>query len=79
PAASVEALNASLKEAAIREVLQATGGTSGAVTTTTGTVGKVTGAVGQVVPGTTVGLTGAVTGAVGGLTSVPVVTPPPAS
>ena len=43
PAASVEPLNASLKEAAIRDVLQATGGTSGAVTTVTGTVGGLTG------------------------------------
>jgi hypothetical protein len=86
PAASVEPLNASLKEAAIREVLQATGGTSGAVTTVTGTVGGLTGtatgAVGGLAgtaTGATVGLTGAVTGAVGGLSGVPVVTPPPAT
>jgi hypothetical protein len=71
PAASVEPLNASLKEAAIREVLQATDGTSGAVTTVTGTVGGLTGTA----TGSTVGLTGAVTGAVGGLSSVPVVAP----
>jgi hypothetical protein len=75
PAASVEALNASLKEAANREVLQATGGAvSGTVGTTGGTSGAVT-----TVTGATVGLTGAATGAVGGLTSVPVVTTPPAS
>src|SRR5258705_995833 len=98
PAASVEALNASLKEAAIREVPQATGGavngpagatgdTSGAVTTVTGKVSTVTGAVGQALPGVAGtaaggavgGLTGTATGAVGGLTSVPVVTPPPAT
>ena len=85
PKASVEPLNAALKEAAIREIQQATG----AVSTVTGTVGKVTGAVGTVVPGVAgtasgvvVGLagtaTGAVGGAVGGLTPVPVVTALPA-
>src|SRR5213594_1557516 len=76
PAASVEALNASLKEAAIREVLQATGGavngpagttggTSGAVTTVTGQVSTVTGPVGQALPGVAGTAAG---GAVGGLT-----------
>jgi len=75
PAASVEPLNASLKEAAIREVLQATGGTvsgtvgatggtSGTGTTATGTAGKVTGTAGQVVTG----VAGTATGAVSGLT-----------
>jgi hypothetical protein len=74
PAASVEPLNAALKEAAIRDILQATGGavngsagstggTSGAVTTVTGTVGTVAGAVGNVVPG----VAGAASGVLGGL------------
>src|SRR4029434_2066440 len=63
PAASVEALNASLKEAAIRDILLATGGTSDVVTTVTGTVSALTGTVGQVVPGGA----GIAAGAVGGL------------
>jgi hypothetical protein len=74
PAASMEQLNAALKEAAIRDILQATGGagtgpagstggTSGAVTTVTGTVGKATGTVGQVLPG----VAGTASGVVGGL------------
>src|SRR4030095_15296486 len=63
PAASVEALNASLKEAAIRDILRATGGTSDVVTTVTGTVSDLTGTVGQVVPGGA----GIAAGAVGGL------------
>src|SRR4030095_6266322 len=63
PAASVEALNASLKEAAIRDILLATGGTSDVVTTVTGTVSDLTGTVGQVVPGGA----GIAAGAVGGL------------
>jgi hypothetical protein len=82
PAASVEPLNAALKEAAIRDILQATGGTSGTVTTVTGTV---TGTVDPVRPGVAgtasgvvSGLTGTASGVVGGLSPARVVTPPPA-
>ena len=90
PAASVEPLNTALKEAAIREILPATGGavngppastgrtvgavTGGVVGTATGMVGGLTGTA----TGVTGGLTGAVSGAVGGLAPVPVtvVAPP---
>ena len=83
PAASVEPLNAAMKEAAIREILQATGGTvngpaastggtGGEVTTVTGTVGKATGSVAGGLAGTTTGLVGGLagtaTGVTGGLT-----------
>jgi FecR protein len=91
PAASVEPLNTALKEAAIREILPATGGavngppastgrtvgavTGGVVGTATGVVGGLTGTA----TGVTGGLTGAVSGAVGGLAPVPVtVVAPPA-
>ena len=78
PAASVEPLNAAMKEAAIREILQATGGTvngpaastggtGGAVTTVTGTVGKATGSVVGTATGAVGGLTGATGGVAGGL------------
>jgi hypothetical protein len=88
PVASVEPLNTALKEAAIREILQATGASTGgtvdAVTTATGGVaggltGTATGMVGGLTgtaTGVTGGLTGAVGGAVGGLAPVPVTVVP---
>ena len=74
PKASVEPLNTALREAAIREIQQvtggavngpagSTGGTTGAVSTVTDTVGTVTGAVGNVVSG----VAGTASGVVGGL------------
>jgi hypothetical protein len=79
PAASVEPLNAAMKEATIREILQATGGavngpvattggTGGTLGTVTGTVDTVTGSVAATASGVVGGLAGTVTGAVGGLT-----------
>lgn len=85
PAASVEPLNAALMEAAISDLVQATGGTvtepagtTAAVTSVTGTVGDVTGAVGglnRAAAGATGGLTSAVGRTVGGLAPASVVTP----
>jgi hypothetical protein len=79
PAASVAPLNAALKEAAIREIQQVSGGavnvpagstgdTSNTVSTVTGTVGKVTGGLAGTATGAVGGLTGTATGATGGLT-----------
>ena len=80
PAASVEPLNAAMREATIREILQATGGavnaptgsTGGTVTTVTSTVSDMTGSVVGGLTGTTTGvvsgLTGTATGVTGSLT-----------
>ena len=75
PAASVEPLNAAMREATIREILQATGGavnvptdsTGGTATTVTSTVGNVTGGVVGTASGVVGGLAGTATSAVGGL------------
>jgi len=75
PAASVEPLNAAMREATIREILQATGGAvnaptgsaGGTVTTVTSTVGNVTGGVVGTASGVVGGLAGTATSAVGGL------------
>src|SRR5262245_12880810 len=87
PAASVEPLNTSLAEAAIREISQTTGGavnksdasTGGTVGAVGGVAGGLTGTATGVVggltgtaTGVTGSLTGAVGGAVGGLAPVPV-------
>jgi hypothetical protein len=75
PAASVEPLNAAMRDATIREILQATGGavsvptgsTGGTVTTVTSTVSNVTGGVVGTASGVVGGLAGTATSAVGGL------------
>ena len=75
PAASVEPLNAAMRDATIREILQATGGavsvptgsTGGKVTTVTSTVSNVTGGVVGTASGVVGGLAGTATSAVGGL------------
>ena len=75
PAASVEPLNAAMRDATIREILQATGGavsvptgsTGGTVTTVTSTVNNVTGSVVGTASGVVGGLAGTATSAVGGL------------
>src|SRR5262245_9004432 len=74
PAASVEPLNAAMREATIREILQATGGavdvptgSTGTVTTVTSTVGNATGSVVGTASGVVGGLAGTATSAVGGL------------
>jgi hypothetical protein len=69
PAASVEPLNTALKEAAIREISQTTGGAvNGPAASTGGTVGAVTGGVAGTATGAVGGLTGAAGGVAGGLT-----------
>jgi FecR protein len=69
PAASVEPLNAALKEAAIREISQSTGGAvNGPAASTGGTVGAVIGGVAGTATGAVGGLTGAAGGVAGGLT-----------
>jgi FecR protein len=81
PAASVEPLNAAMRDATIREILQATGGavsvptgsTGGTVTSTVsnvtgGVVGTASGVVGGLAGTAVGGLAGTATGVVGGLT-----------
>jgi hypothetical protein len=63
PAASMEPLNAAMREATIREILQATGGAVNVPTASTGTSGAVTGTVGNL----TGGVVGTASGVVGGL------------
>ena len=75
PAASVEPLNAAMRDATIREILQATGGavsvptgsTGGTITPVTSTVSNVTGSVVGTANGVVGGLAGTATSAAGGL------------